>query len=423
MPSGLHGVDHHRLAAGELVQRVDVALAQMVAGDVQQHADIALVEAEAPAHDAAARHLEHGVIDRRLLQHGLGRQRPGIVAAHDDVVVDLDRAGAGHADLAAGVAQQMRDQPRRGRLAVRARDRGDRDAPVAAVGEQHVDHRLADRARLAVRRRHVHAEAGAGIDLDHAGGLLVERLRQRLGEQVDADDVEAHQPPDALGGIAHLRVDVVGQVGRRAAGRDVRGRFQQDHLAVGNDAVEGQAGLLDEALGLLVDLDLRQQVLVPDAAAGILVLLVDQLPERRPAVADDMRRAAAGGGDELAVDDQQSVILAPDVGLDDDLLVALVGGVVALAQLGLVGDVGGDAAAVIADQRLGDDRVADTTPQPRAPPRRLEQMRPCGTGMPASPRICLVQSLSSAMLWPMMPVFQVTVAWKRCCLAPWPSWM
>ena len=59
----LDRVDDDGLAPRKLVQRVDIALAQMVAGDVEQHADIAFVETEATPHDAAAGHLEHGVID------------------------------------------------------------------------------------------------------------------------------------------------------------------------------------------------------------------------------------------------------------------------------------------------------------------------------------------------------------------------
>ena len=77
------------------------------------------------------------------------------------------------------------------------------------------------------------------------------------------------------------------------------------------------ARLLEHAVGLLVDVDLGQQVLVPDAAARILVLDVDELLDRALAVALDMRGAAAGGGDQLAADHQHPVILALDVALDD----------------------------------------------------------------------------------------------------------
>ena len=173
--------------------------------------------------------------------------------------------------------------------------------------------------------------------------------------------------------------------------------------------LQSEALLADQPLGLLVDMYPGQQVLVADAAAGIPVLRVDQLLQGRLTVTDHVRRPAAGRGYQLAVDHQQTVVLALDVFLDHHRLVAGVRSLVAVPQAVVVVDVGGHTTAVVAHQRFHRDRVADVVRRRQSLVNGM-QIRPLGTGMPASPRICLVQSLSSAMPWPMTFVRQVTVA-------------
>ena len=70
-------------------------------------------------------------------------------------------------------------------------------------------------------------------------------------------------------------------------------------------------------LRLRVDLEPRQHLLVADAAARVLVHDLDQLRDRVLAVADDVARRAARRRDQLAVDDEQAVVVALEVGLDD----------------------------------------------------------------------------------------------------------
>ncbi|MDZ7748399.1 MAG: hypothetical protein U5K43_05785 [Halofilum sp. (in: g-proteobacteria)] len=132
--------------------------------------------------------------------------------------------------------------------------------------------------------------------------------------------------------------------------------------------------LRDQALGLLVDVDLGEQVLVADAAARIAVLGVDELLQRRLAVAGHVCRAPARRGDQLAVDHEQAVVLALDVCLDDHRLVAPVGRLVAVLQRRVVVDVGAHAAAVVAHERLGRDGIAD-------PLRGLERLLERGYGL------------------------------------------
>ena len=59
--------------------------------------------------------------------------------------------------------------------------------------EEHVDDGFADGARLAFRRREVHAEAGRGVDFDDAAAVLRDRRLDVGRDDVDAGDVEADQ--------------------------------------------------------------------------------------------------------------------------------------------------------------------------------------------------------------------------------------
>ena len=56
---------------------VDAAQAQVVAGHVEHDRHVVALVAQALAQDAAARHLEHGEVDRRVLEDHGGRLRAG----------------------------------------------------------------------------------------------------------------------------------------------------------------------------------------------------------------------------------------------------------------------------------------------------------------------------------------------------------
>src|SRR3954452_13418734 len=96
------------------------------------------------------------------------------------------------------------------------------------------------------------------------------------------------------------------------------------------------------------------------AAAGIAIHLLDQLADRADAVADHLRRDTLGDRDHAAVDDQDAVVVAGEEALDDDDAPLGLGlrRAEAEAELLLAGDADGDAAAVIAVERLGHQRVA-----------------------------------------------------------------
>ena len=177
-------------------------------------------------------------------------------------------------------------------------------------------------------------------------------------EEVDAADVQADGGDGAHGHLAVVGVDDVGHVGGGAAGRQVGGAAQQHFLAGGGNAVQRHGLARQHHVGLGVELDAGHHLLVADAAARVLVDLLDQRPHGVRAVADDPPGCAPRRGDQFTAHHQQPVVVAVQVGLDDDAAAVFCGGLEALAYL-----VGGrqpdaDAAAVVAVEGLGHDRGA-----------------------------------------------------------------
>ena len=88
-----HGLGHHGLDLGELVQVADVLQAEVVGLHVEHHADVGGLVAEARAQDAASGRLEHGAVHQRVAQHDLRRVRAAHVALGDEVAAHVDAVG------------------------------------------------------------------------------------------------------------------------------------------------------------------------------------------------------------------------------------------------------------------------------------------------------------------------------------------
>ena len=97
-PGARHGLHDHALDVGQLADRVDAAQTEVVAGHVGHDGDVVAVVAEALAQDPAARDLEDGGVDGRVLEDHQGRLRPRHVALLDQPAVDDDAVGRGHPD-------------------------------------------------------------------------------------------------------------------------------------------------------------------------------------------------------------------------------------------------------------------------------------------------------------------------------------
>ena len=130
----LGDLDHQAFDLGQLFDGVDAAEAEVVGGDVQHGAHVAEAVAEAGADDAAARGLDDRHVDHGIAQHHGGRLRPGHVALHRDVAVDVDGVGGGLPDDEAGHLQHVGEHAGGGGLAVGAGERGDGDARRGAGG-------------------------------------------------------------------------------------------------------------------------------------------------------------------------------------------------------------------------------------------------------------------------------------------------
>ena len=164
----------------------------------------------------------------------------------------------------------------------------------------------------------MHAEPGRSVDLADAAADFAVGKRDVLREEVDAADVKADRLDRAHRHVAVVRVDDVRDVGRRAARREVRGRAQV-HLAPGfRHGIRGELGSRQHRLGLRVDIEARQHFFMADAAPRILVHDLDQLRDRVLAVADHVPGRAARRSDQLAIHDEQPVVVAFEVALDDD---------------------------------------------------------------------------------------------------------
>ena len=174
-PRARHGLDDDALDVGQLADRVDAAQTEVVAGDVGHDGHVVAVVAEPLAQDPAARDLEHGRVDSRVLEDHLGRLRPGHVALLDEPAVDDDAVGRGHPDPPAHQLQDVGDHPDGRRLPVRAGHGDDRDPRAGARREQRIDDRPGDVLRLALGRVGVHPEAGRGVDLDDRAAGLADR--------------------------------------------------------------------------------------------------------------------------------------------------------------------------------------------------------------------------------------------------------
>ena len=120
-----------------------------------------------------------------------------------------------------------------------------------------------------------------------------------------------------------------------------------------------QPALVEKALGLVVEFESGEDLLVTDAAARVLVHFVDELFDRVLAVPDHVPGDALGDGDESAIDHEHPVVVALDETLDQDRAAALQRVVECDANMFFVIEVDRYASTMVRAERLEDDRVSD----------------------------------------------------------------
>ena len=202
----------------------------------------------------------------------------------------------------------------------------------------------------------MHAKARSRVHFADAAADGAVALGDVLRQEVHAADIQADGANGALGHLAIVGMNHVGDVGGGAAGREVGGRAQVHDRPLRRHRLGRESGALEHLLRLRIELQAREHLLVADAAARVQVHDVDELRDGVLAVADHVPGRTPGRGDELAVHHQQAVIVALEEALHDHRARMLARDVEAMRDLLVGGETDGNAAAVVAVVGLGDHR-------------------------------------------------------------------
>ena len=357
---GVHrDLDHHALHLGELLECVDALQPQMIGADVEHRSHRALPITEPAAQDAAARGFEHRDLDVRIAQHHARRNRTGHVALHRELPVDIDAVGGREPDMPSRKTKDVREHARRGRLSVRSGDGRDRNARRRARREQHVDHRTCDIARCAFAGCHVHAEAGCRVDLADRTAAFLVGTRDVGMDEVDSADIEPDRLDRAHRHLGVVGMDDVGHIDRSAAGRKIAREPQADDFARRRNGCARVALVGQAAVGLRIEFETRQHLLVADAASRIVVRDLDEFGHRVRAIADDVPRHALGRRDQPSIDHEQPIVAPGDERLDDHGTARLARLAECLAHMRAVFQIERNTAAVIAVVGFHHDRKAE----------------------------------------------------------------
>src|SRR5688500_15546046 len=164
----------------------------MVGRDIRHNTYVTVIETETRSNDAAARGLEYGNVDGRVFQYELSRNRTGVIAADDLLVLNICTVGSCEADRTSASLQNVCDQAGRGRLSVCSGDGNYRNSRRRAAREEHVDYMFGDVSADTLARCEMHPKAGCRIYFDYPAAVF----GQRFGD-VRRDDVNAgHVEPD-----------------------------------------------------------------------------------------------------------------------------------------------------------------------------------------------------------------------------------
>jgi hypothetical protein len=191
----------------------------------------------------------------------------------------------------------------------------------------------------------MHPEAGCCIDLADGATVFLIGDGDVRREEVDPPHIQ----PDGLDGphrhLDIVRVHDVGHVDRGPAGRQIAGRTEIHHLALWRDGVPVVALLGEKPLGLMIELEAGEHLLVAHAAARVAVDDLDQVFDRVLAVPHDVTRYPLGDSDQLPVHHQHPVIVSPDEALDDHAAAVLLSHREGGANLRGIGQVDRDASS------------------------------------------------------------------------------
>jgi len=193
-------------------------------------------------------------------------------------------------------------------------------------------------------------------DVPSAGATRSSDLRC---EEVHTGYVQTDRPGGPDGHLPVVRVHDVGHIHGCAARRQVARRAQVDEASRLRNAVARQASRRQQPVGLVIELDPGQHLLVTDPAPRIPVQRFDQLFDRAPAVSDDVTGNPLRHRDQRSIDDEHPMVEALDKALDEDRssvsLRLFEGGADLVGLL----EIDGDPPPMVGTQRLQHDRIAD----------------------------------------------------------------
>ena len=351
---------HHRaLHFGQLFERLDALLPQVIGLNVEHGAHIDVTHGHAGAQQTAAGRFQDRHLHRRIAEHDTRGCGPGHVALDRALPIDIHTIGGRETHALAGEFVNVRQQTRCGGLAVGTGDRGNRYRTGSAVGKEHVDHLARNITRAPCTGRHVHAEARRRVHFtDRTADVLV-RLGDVGGEEIHAADVEADGLDRAHRHLGVVGMYDVGHVRGGTARRQVGGESQIHILPGGRHRGRAVSELGEQLQRRRIEVELREYLFVTDAATRIAIHDGDQLLDAVHTVARDLAGLALADGHELAVDHQHAVIVSGDVALHDHAARNLLGALKTGHHLLGRGERNRHAASVVAVVRLGDHGISD----------------------------------------------------------------
>ena len=194
----------------QLLQGFNTTYPHMVSRDVDTGGNITLAVTEASSQDTAARSFQYSKVDGRIAQHNLRRLWPGHISLHRHPAIHLNTAGRGHADHMAAGLHDMCEHTCGGGFTIGAGNRSDRNTPRRTRGIEHIEYLTSDIARLALARRHVHAETRTGIDFDNGTANVFIGMRNIIGKKVHPANIETDRTHRANRHFAIVRMHYIG---------------------------------------------------------------------------------------------------------------------------------------------------------------------------------------------------------------------
>ena len=339
---------------GELLQRLDPLLPEVIGLDVQHGAHVHVPHRHPRAQQTATSGLENSHLHRRIAQHDARGGRARHVALHGALAIDVDAIRGGEPHALACQLVDVREQPRGRRLAVRAGDRGNRHRARRILGKEHVDDLARCIARSPLTRRRVHAESRCRIHLADCTADVLVRLRDVWRQEVHAANVQANRLDGANGHFCVVRMHHVRHV-RGSPARGQVGREAEIDVDTGSrNGRRRQTTFRQQRERLMIELDLRQHLLVPDPPARIGIHRGHQFRNGVHAVARHLARLALRYRNELAIHHQHAVVMPHDEAFNDHAARVLLRLGEPRGDLVRIGERDGHTTPMISVVRLGD---------------------------------------------------------------------